>query len=82
MRKRYLFASGLALLAILLTLVEGRFPSILVDTDPPILRNSTRFDVHRPTGYATDMELPVACKLTEAEMRERRSGILDLPTGK
>ena len=30
-----------------------------------------------PPGYAMPMELPIACTLTEAEMRERRRTILD-----
>jgi len=31
----------------------------------------------RPTGYATEMEPPVACTLTEAELREGHRTILD-----
>jgi hypothetical protein len=30
-----------------------------------------------PSGYTTDMDLPVACTLADAELRERRATILD-----
>jgi hypothetical protein len=36
-----------------------------------------QFEVFLPIGYAARMNLPIACTLTEAEMRERRQTLLD-----
>ena len=37
----------------------------------------SQFEILSPIGYASLMEMPVVCGLTEAEMRDRRRAILD-----
>jgi hypothetical protein len=36
-----------------------------------------QYEIVRPHGYAMAMDPPIACTLTETEMRERRRAILD-----
>jgi hypothetical protein len=46
-------------------------------SEPPALL----FEVSAPIGYALLMATPIACTLTESEMRERRQTMLDVVRG-